>query len=1169
MGFVHLHTHSEYSLLDGANPIEALVGAAADQGMDALALTDHGNLFGAVAFYRAARKAGIEPILGMEAYMAPGDRRERGGRGGSYYHLLLLAENETGWRNLMKLSSIGYLEGFYYKPRIDREVLAAHAEGLICTSACLKGEVATWLDRDAWDRARESAEWLAGVFGEERFYLELQDHGIPQQRAVNNGIDDLADTLGLPLVVTNDVHYMRRADATSHDVLLCIQTGKLVDEQDRMRFYSDEFYFKSRDEMAATFPGRDEALDNTGRIAERCGLRLDFDRTLLPAFPLPDDHDTLEDLLEAEARAGLSRRYDQTTDEIRDRIDYELGVIKKTGYAGYFLIVADFIAHAREKGITVGPGRGSAAGSLVAYCLGITNLDPIEYGLLFERFLNPERISMPDIDIDFRDDRRGEIIEYVKEKYGADSVAQIITFGTMKSKAVVRDIGRVLQMPLAEADRLAKLIPNAPGSPQPVRIEEAVEQVPQIAEAYRADERTRRLLDDAKTLQGLCRHASVHAAGVVIAPGRLDDFVPLYRSEKGERTTQWDMNAVEQVGLLKIDFLGLKTLTVIDDALDLVEAHTGERIDVDDIPLDDPAPYEILARGESDGVFQFESSLASDVCQRMRPDRFEDLIAVNALIRPGPLDTGMTDRYVRRKRGQEEVDPYHPDLADILGETYGVITYQEQVMQIAHRLAGFTLAEADVLRKAMGKKIQSLIDEQLGRFREGARARGYPADVVDRLVHDIATFGRYGFNKSHSAAYALLSYQTAWLKARHPRAFMAALLTSEMGNTDKVVRYIDACRRMGIEVLGPDVNESGWKFTLAEGGLRFGLGAIKNVGQGAIESILAAREARGRFENLFQLAERIDLRQANKRVLESLVVAGACDSLDGHRAQQVAVLDLAIGYGQRKADERVRGQFTLFTGAPENTSANLPPLPDVEPWPSADRLRREKEVLGFYISGHPLDRVRAQLEAFSRHSAGSLADVDAGTEVTLGGVVTAVRGLRDKRGNEMAFFTLEDYTGTIEVIAFSSIYEAARPLIHSDTPILVTGRLDRQDDGDAGKILADSIVPLAEAASVGDRRLEVRVPFEKCDPDVLTRVRSLLVQHSGSLPVTLWIDTGDNRAVLVPRRIRVALSNGLLEPLAEILGSNNVRLGTENRGAHGNGSEQGNGSTRQRPRRVS
>ena len=1143
MSFVHLHTHSQYSLLDGANRFDTLVRTAGEMGMGALALTDHGNLFGAVEFYETARKAGVKPILGMEAYLAPGSRHERGGRGGNYFHLVLLAENQTGWRNLIKLSSIGYVEGFYYKPRIDHESLAAHSEGLIALSACLKGEVATFLDRENYDAARECATRMARVFGEGRFFLELQDHGIPQQKTVNAGVLELAAELGLPLVATNDVHYETRADASPHDVLLCIQTGKLVDQADRMRFHSDEFYFKSPAEMAAAFPDHSEALANTAWIAERCEVELDFDTPHLPAFPLPPEHRTLEDMLEAEARAGLARRYDPISEEARERLDYELEVIRKTGYAGYFLIVADFIRHARSRGIAVGPGRGSAAGSLVAYSLGITNLDPLRYGLLFERFLNPERISMPDIDIDFRDDRRGEVIEYVKAKYGDQSVAQIITFGTMKSKAAVRDVGRVLQLPLAETDRIAKLIPNAPGSPQPVRIEEAIEQVPEIAAAYKSSDRTRRLLDDARKLQGLARHASVHAAGIVIAPDRLVEHVPLYRSEKGELTTQWDMTSVEKVGLLKIDLLGLRTLTVIDDAVEAIAAG-GERLDIDRLPLDDPAPYRLLSEGRTDGIFQFESSLAADVCQRMHPDRFEDLIAINALIRPGPLDTKMTERYIRRKRGEEQVDFYHPDIEELLAETYGVITYQEQVMQIANRVAGFSLAEADVLRKAMGKKIQSLIEEQLERFRTGAVERGYAQGVVERLAKDIVTFGRYGFNKSHSAAYALLSYQTAWLKAHHPRQFMAALLTAEMGNSDKVVRYIDACRRMGIEILSPDVNESGWSFTTVDRGIRFGLGGIKNVGRGAVESILAARERHGRFGNLFELAERVDLRQANKRVVESLVAAGACDGLDGHRAQQIAVLDLAIGYGQRKADERERGQFTLFSGAPENTSRTLPPLPDIDPWQSGDRLRQEKEVLGFYISGHPLDKVRAQLHAFARGTAAEVAAAPHGSDVCLGGVVTAVQSKRDRRGDEMAFFTLEDYSGTVEAIAFSSVYETARPLVLSDTPLLVHGRVDRRDE-EPGKVIVSSVVPLAEAALAGNHRLEVRVPRDKCDNQTLAAVRGILIQNSGSMPVRITIDTGSSVAELATG-IAVALSDSLLETLSGLLGENSVRLSEAN-----------------------
>jgi len=1152
--FVHLHTHSQYSLLDGANRFDRLVAATRGMGMEAVALTDHGNLFGAVEFYQTAQADQIKPILGMEAYIAEGSRRERGGRPGSYFHLVLLAEDNTGWQNLMKLSSIGYLEGFYYKPRIDHETLAQHASGLIGLSACLKGEVATELDRENYRGAKERAERMARTFGPDRFFLELQDHGIPAQAKVNTGVLELAHELGLPLVATNDVHYERRTDASSHDVLLCIQTGKLVDQEDRMRFYSDEFYLKSPEEMASRFGAHPEALENTAWVADRCNVDLDFDRVLLPAFPLAEGHANLEEQLESQARAGLQARYEPVSPEARERFDYELDVIQRTGYAGYFLIVADFIAYAREQGIAVGPGRGSAAGSLIAYCLGITNIEPLRYGLLFERFLNPERISMPDIDIDFRDDRRGEIIDYVKQKYGDQSVAQIITFGTMKSKAAVRDVARVLQLPLSEADRLAKMIPNAPGSPQPLRIEEAIEQVPEIAQEYKSNDRVRRLLDNAQALQGLARHASVHAAGIVIAPDQLVNYVPLYRSEKKELTTQWDMNSIEKVGLLKIDLLGLRTLTVIDDAVEMVAKQTGERIDIERLSPDDALPYKMLGRGKTDGVFQFESSLATDICQRMKPDRFEDLIAINALIRPGPLDTGMTERYIRRKRGEESVDAYHADIEDLLADTYGVITYQEQVMQIANRLAGFSLAEADILRKAMGKKIQSLIDEQLGRFRHGALERGYPEKVVDRLVTDIATFGRYGFNKSHSAAYALLSYQTAYLKAHHPQEFMAALLSNEMGNSDKVVRYIDACRSMGIEILGPDVNESGYAFTKVDRGLRFGLGAIKNVGRGAIESIIAAREKKGPFSDLYELAERVDLRQANKRVLESLVLAGACDGLAGHRAQQITVLDLAIGHGQRKAHERARGQFTLFGGATGEADSTLPPLPDVDPWQPGERLRQEKEVLGFYISGHPLDKVRAQLAVLDHQTAAGLADEPHGRAVTLTGVVTAVRGLRDKRGKDMAFFTLEDYTGTVEVITFSSVYEVSRALIHSDTPLLVRGRLDRRDD-EAGKVIAESVTPLSEAGHASDHRLIVRVPPDKCDSSTLAKVRSLLVRNSGSMPVRLNVDTGACDAML-STGISVAPSNGLLEPLTALLGADNVRLEASTPVSRGNGGRE-------------
>ncbi|MFN2432404.1 MAG: DNA polymerase III subunit alpha [Gemmatimonadota bacterium] len=1172
MGFVHLHTHSEYSLLDGANRISDLVESARVMGMQALALTDHGNLFGAIHFYDACRKAGVKPLLGFEAYLAPGSRKSREGRMGNYAHLLLLAETLEGYRNLLRLSSIGYLEGFYYRPRIDREVLREHARGLIATSACLKGPVAAHLLQDDFARARDAARELASIFGERSFFLEVQDHGIAEQAKVNAGIRELAGELGLGLVCTNDVHYHRREDAAAHDVLLCIQTGKTLDEESRMRFASDDFYFKSQAEMAERFPDLPEALANTGEIAERCNVELEF-RTHLPAFPRPAEAASPDELLEREARAGLAARFAEVTPELRERLDYELDVIRRTGYGGYFLIVQDFLRAARERGIPVGPGRGSVGGSLVAYCLRITDLDPLRWGLIFERFLNPERISMPDIDIDFCYERRGEVIQYVKEKYGESNVAQIITFGTMKARAAVRDVARVLQISLAEADHIAKLIPNAPGASMPIA--EAVEKVAEIRALVDGGGIHRRLIDDSRCLEGFARHASVHAAGIVITPTELWNYVPLYRSDKSELTTQWDMNAVERAGLLKMDFLGLKTLTVLRYACEDLKAG-GVHLDLEDLPADDPETLRMLGEGKTEGVFQFEGNVPTDVLRRMKPDSFEDLVAVNALIRPGPLDSGMTDAFIRRKRGHEAIRYPHPDLEPILRNTYGVITYQEDVLKIAQVMAGFSLAQADVMRKAMGKKIQALIDEQVARFVERAVSRGYEPRVAREVADQIVTFGRYGFNRAHAVGYTILSYQTAYLKRHHPREYMAALLSSEMGNADKVMRYIATCRAMGIEVLPPDVNESRLRFAAVPAGIRFGLGAIKNVGHSAVDSILQARAEGGPYASLFDLCERIDLRLNNKRVLESLIMAGALDSLGGHRAQLLAALETALAHGQRLQDERRAGQFSLF-GAPDagpaaappavanggasagGAAANgaaagaggqgreggSPPLPGVTPWSASEALQKEKELLGFYVSGHPLDRYRPLIRYLDVCDAARLAELvqeSAGgfpREVTLAGLFTGVRLLRDRKGNQMAFATLEDFSGTAECILFNEAYLASREVVHGDRPVLARGALSTKGEDDL-KVIVSRVLPIEQATRI----LELRLPRARveAEPELLEHLKRLLAQHTGTTPVKVCLTHEGTESCVLSRTLQIAATPRLLAMLAERLGHEALRV---------------------------
>src|SRR5688572_13238546 len=1063
MSFVHLHCHSEYSLLDGANRIEDLIRRAQELEQPALAITDHGNLHAAWEFQDKARKAGIRPIIGMEAYVAPGDRRQRGRAGPEtkpYFHLVLLAADKTGYRNLVKLSSLGYTEGFYSRPRIDRELLEQYGEGLIVSSACMAGELASHLMVDHYDAAREAATWYAERFLG-RYFLEVQAHRSEGQEKLNDRIFTLAADLSLPVIATNDSHFLKAENHDAHDVLLCIGLGKDREDRDRMR-YDRGLYFKNHLEIAELFPGRPDVLEKTLEIADRCSLALSK-KVSVPSFPLPAGATSENDLLVQLSVEGAQKRYgNPLPTHVRERLDYELDVITKADYAGYLLIVADFIRAARERGIPVGPGRGSAAGSLVAYAIGITDVDPLVYDLLFERFLNPERVSMPDIDVDFCFERRGEVIDYVREKYGKDAVGQIVTFGTLKSRAAVKDVGRVLGFTPAETDALAKLIPNQPN--YSLSVKEAVEKVGEVAKLYKEDERYRRLLDYAVALEGLSRHTGVHAAGVVIAPGPLDEYVPVMTQEvKGQRAasseqraanggndarvivTQYDMTALEQAGMLKMDFLGLTTLTVIHDALQSIKSRTGSSPDLSAIDPADPETYRMLRLGRTVGVFQFESPLATDMLRAMRCDRFDDLVASSALMRPGPLDAGMHRVYQRRKRGEEPVTYALPELRPILEPTYGVITYQEQVMRIAQVLAGISLAEADVLRKAVGKKDKELIQEELGKFTTKAVARGYKPQVINELAAQIETFGRYGFNKSHSVAYSIISLQTAWLKCHYAADFMSALLSSAIGDTDSVVKFINESREMGLEVLPPDVNESGYKFTVVgDRRMRFGLGAIRNVGRGAIDSILTARRERP-FENVFDLAERVDLRLCNKRVFEALIHSGALDGLSGHRAQHLAVLDTAIQEASLKAEEREAGQASLFgssetlDGGRETGDGRVPVLPNLAPLSESERLTKEKEILGFYISGHPLEPFRAECELFATHTVAQLGKWEEGS-VSIGAVVTAIKKQVSKRtGAEFARLTVEDFSGSSEILVFPEAWAALSHRVLTDVPMLIKG----------------------------------------------------------------------------------------------------------------------------------
>jgi DNA polymerase-3 subunit alpha len=1156
MPFVHLHTHSEYSLLDGANRIPELVAHVKKLGMDSLAVTDHGNMHAAWSFYEEAKAQQIRPILGFEAYLAFGPRQARerpAWAPAAYSHLVLLARNRAGYRNLVRLTSIGFTEGFYRRPRIDKEVLAQHSDGLVCLAACLSGEVALHLRQGRYEEARKSAEWFAGTFGTDGFWLEIQQHGIPEERVVAEGMLRLGRELGLGVVATNDAHYLRREDAEAHDVLLAIGTGSDLDDPKRFRFTGQESYVKSEKEMRALFPDQPEALADTQRVADLC--EFDFEkRYFLPGFPRPAGYASDEVLLEHLAGAGAERRYGTPLPpEVAERLAYELGVINRAGYAGYFLIVQDFIAAARERGIPVGPGRGSAAGSIVAYALGITNVCPLKFDLLFERFLNPERVSMPDIDVDFCFERRGEVIEYVRERYGRDSVGQIVTFGTMKARAAVKDVARVLRIPPGEADRLTKLIPSGPA--YALTVEDARRKVDELRELVKANPAYERLMDLSSRIEGISRHMSVHAAGVVIAPGPLAEYVPVCTAPTkgagaaadGEDSiiTQYEMGALEKVGMLKMDMLGLKTLTVIHDAVLMIAGRTGEDVDMDALPFDDPKVYELLRQGRTAGVFQFESPLATDTLRAMKCDRFDDLVASNALLRPGPLDAGMHTVFIRRKLGLEKVTYPHPSLREVLEPTYGVITYQEQVMRIANVLAGFSLAEADVLRKAVGKKDPELIRQQLGRFCERAMAQGHPRKLVDELAAQIETFGRYGFNKSHSVAYSVLSYQTAWLKAHYPAEFMAALLSSEIGNTDKVVQYINEARELGLEVLPPDVNESGFKFTVVgERRMRFGLGAVRNVGWGAIESIIAGRSA-GPFTGVADFVERIDLRLCNKRVLESLVAAGACDSLGGHRKQLIEALEPALGEAQLLQQEREAGQASLF-GEPSGGAATHRgslALPEIPAWTEAERLAKEKEVLGFFISGHPLQRFRDEVELFGTRTTATLGEWSE-HQASIGAVVTAVkRQISKKTGKEYARLVLEDFHGTAEAIVFPDAWAKLNQTIVADAALLLTGGYSDRDRGeDHAPFIVESARRLEELKASGAVALSLRWRAPSAPlPEALQQAAALCSAHPGPTPLYIeWSDGNGESVRLRSRRVRVAAEEDLVRALRDLLGADSV-----------------------------
>ncbi len=1147
--FVHLHNHTDYSLLDGACEITQLMDLVVEQQMPAVAMTDHGNLFGAIQFHNEAVKRGIHPVIGCEVYVTQQDHSVKSDSN-RYNHFVLLCENQEGYRNLIKLVSTGFLEGFYYKPRIHKELLAQHSGGLIAMSACLRGDINEALIERQYEQARRLAYEYQDIFGKGNFFLEIQNHGLEADKVVIPMLSRLSQESGIPLVASNDSHYLRREDARAHEILLCIQTGKTMSDGSRMRFQAPDFYLKPRVEMLAILGDFEDALDRTWEIAQRCRLRLDQVANPFPRFDVPPEH-TTDSYFEYVARQGFERRRPRLEAmrasgalrhelaEYSERLDHEIRIIQDMKFSGYFLIVWDFIRFAKSRGIPVGPGRGSAAGSLVSYCMEITDIDPLQYGLLFERFLNPERISLPDIDIDFCTYRRGEVIQYVTEKYGRDQVAQIITFGTLGARAAIKDVGRVLDMSYGEVDRITKMIPNQLN----IKLRQAIEKEPDLQDAARQDDRVADVLTTAQTLEGMCRNASVHAAGVVIAPEPLQNIVPLYKTNKDEIVTQYDMVGLENLGLLKMDFLGLTTLTIIHDCVRLIEKHRGVKLDLEDLPLDDEKTYEIFSRGFTSGVFQFESEGMRDILRRYEPSRVEDLCALNALYRPGPIQGGMIDDFIARKHGRKRVSYELPVLREVLEETYGVIVYQEQVMQISNLLAGYSLGEADLLRRAMGKKKKEVMAEQRERFIKGAVERGYPRKKVEKIFDLMEQFAGYGFNKSHSAAYAYLAYVTAYLKAHYPVEFMSALLTSETGNTAKVVKYIIECRDMGIRVLPPDVHASDLNFTPDGEAIRFGLGAVKNLGQSAVEAIVNGRRDEERFRSIYHFCETVDHGSVNRRAIESLIKAGAMDSLPGTRAQLFAAIDKAMEHGQRVWRDRQSGQTGLFAGVLEPVQQE-PPLPDVPDWSEHDVLAGEKEMLGFYVTGHPLDQYRDKVKELATHDSATLGGLGRGAEVALCGVLSSVVRKRNRDGKPWAVAQLEDWQGAVEGMVFATAYEQVAQELVVDRAVLVRGTVLPEENAQP-KVSVREVVPLGLARVEFPRLISIRVVLEqkpRAAEDPAAALTRLFDRKPGEADVRLRLEKPRDFSVILDVADKVRPDKEFLAEVERICGPESMEI---------------------------
>ena len=1138
--FVHLHNHSDYSLLDGAQTVQTLVNTIDDLGMDSVALTEHGNMFSVIPYYKAAKKAGIKPIIGCETYVAVGSRFEKkpradGGWGNN--HLVLLAQNYKGYQNLMKLVTFGYLDGFYYRPRVDIDLLKEHNEGIICLSGCLKGEVTEKMLKDDRDGAKEAALRFAEIF-ENRFYLEVQNHGIPDEAQNIQNMKKLAGELNLPLVCTNDAHYAKHEHWEAHDVHICLGTGKDRDDPNRLRYATPEFYFKTQDQMYEMFKDVPNAIENTRKIADSIDIELPMGDYHLPNFPIPEDASDKDPdtYLQKLCETGVQNQYGDIKPELRSRLDHELKVIKKMGFAGYFLITADFVKYAKDNDIPVGPGRGSAAGSLVSYSLGITTIDPMRHNLLFERFLNPDRISMPDIDIDFCIERRGEVIDYIKDQYGEKSVTQIITFGKMKARQVIRDVGRVLGYSFGEIDRLAKLIPTTLN----ITLEDALKQSPDLREA--GEGQYKDVIEYSKVLEGMNRHASTHAAGVVIAPGDLTDFVPLYRSPQGDVTSQYDMKGLETLGLLKLDFLGLRNLTVIDNALKLLKER-GENIDIEKIPMDDAKVYKIFAKGLTIGVFQFESSGMREFLKKLKPTVIEDLIAMNALYRPGPMEN--IDDFISRKHGKKKIEYAHPVMEAILEETYGIIVYQEQVMQIAHEVAGFTLAEADIMRRAVGKKIKKLMDELKVKFIDGALEKHNISKKKGKEIYElIEKFAEYGFNKSHSTAYAYVAYQTAWLKTHYPAEFMSANLTSEMSNIDRVVILINECRKLKIEVDPPDVNISSTNFRpVNHKTISFGLNAIKNVGTKALDQIVESRDKHGKFDSLFDFTANVSLKSVNRKVLESLNMAGALDGLEGNRAQKYAVIETALKYGQTIQENKARNQVDLFGASSANgqDTSMVPSLPQAEEWSEAQLLEKEKEVLGMYLSGHPLLKYAEDLEEFSNFDFTDNIEQPNGSKVRIGGSICDVKMHFDRKNNQMAFFKLDCLGGQAEILAFSDTFAKYKDLIKNDSVVFISGKPTDETDFSELKMIADDIVNVEKAREIYSKNVNIRIEPDQMSPTDVDALLNMAKEHVGGCGLMFHMasERGKQQRIYA-HNVKVSAHSSFLKKLRDTYGKQNV-----------------------------